>query len=150
MYPKWDIASSDFIKVKSVVKGISLGFLLFAVVLVFSKIQLSRYVLAFSYIASLLLVMIERSVLYHILPLTKGAEGWNQRILIYGAGELGSALFRAIASSPKLGILPIGFVDDRSHVIFMIFVGTINIEILQTCNAVEKTVFQRPEIKHVL
>ena len=37
-------------EIKSVVKGISLGFLLFAAVLVFAKIELSRYVLVFSYI----------------------------------------------------------------------------------------------------
>ena len=100
-------------EIKSVFKGISLSFLLFAVILVFGKINLSRYVLVFSYISSLLLVVIERSVLYHILPLIKADRGWNRRILIYGAGELGSALFRAIANSPKLGILPVGFIDDN-------------------------------------
>jgi len=31
---------------------------------------------------------------------------------IYGAGELGQALFRAISNSPRLGILPVGFIDD--------------------------------------
>ena len=99
-------------EIKSVVKGISLGFLLLAALLVFTRIQLSRYVLAFSYIGALLLVVIARSVLYHFLPLAKGARGWNRRILIYGAGELGAALFRAIANSPRLGVLPIGFIDD--------------------------------------
>jgi len=100
-------------EIKSVAKGISLGFLLVAAVLVFAKIELSRYVLVFSYIGSLALVVIERSVLYHFLPLTKAARVWNRRILIYGAGELGSALFRAIANSPRLGIHPIGFIDDN-------------------------------------
>ena len=100
-------------EIKSVFKGISLSFLLFAVIMVFGRINLSRYVFLFSYVSSLLLVVIERSVLYHILPSTKADKGWNRRILIYGAGELGSALFRAIANSPKLGILPVGFIDDN-------------------------------------
>ena len=56
--------------------------------MVFIRIQLSRYVLAFSYIGSLSLVVITRSILYHFLPLAKAARGWNRRILTYGAGEL--------------------------------------------------------------
>lgn len=100
-------------EIKSVVKGLSLSFLLFAGILVFAKIELSRYVLVFSYISSLLLIVIERSAIYHILPLARDVRDWKTRILIYGAGELGAALFRAIANSPKLGILPIGFIDDN-------------------------------------
>ena len=57
--------------------------------------------------------MVERSVLYHILPLTRADRGWKKRILIYGAGELGAALFRAIANSPRSGVLPVGFIDDN-------------------------------------
>ncbi|CAN2050577.1 Bacterial sugar transferase domain-containing protein [Candidatus Magnetomoraceae bacterium gMMP-13] len=97
-------------EIKSVVQGISLAFLLLAAMLVFTKTELSRYVLAFSYICSLSLVVIERIVLYHFFPLIKN---WNRRILIYGAGELGAALFREITNSPRLGILPIGFIDDN-------------------------------------
>ncbi len=100
-------------EIKSVIQGISLGFLTLAAILVLTRIQLSRYVLAFSYISSISLIVIERSVLYHFLPLAKTARGLNRRILIYGAGELGTALFRAIANSPKLGLLPVGFIDDN-------------------------------------
>ena len=32
--------------------------------------------------------------------------------MIYGAGELGSVLFREICNSPRMGLLPIGFIDD--------------------------------------
>ncbi len=99
-------------EIKRVVKGISLAFLLLSAMLVLTKIELSRYVLFFSYIGSLSLVVIERSIQYNIIPLTKLAEGWNRRILIYGAGELGTALFREISNSPRLGILPVGFIDD--------------------------------------
>ena len=48
-------------EIKSVVKGISLSFLLFAVILVFGKLNLSRYVFFLSFVSSLLLVVIERS-----------------------------------------------------------------------------------------
>jgi len=99
-------------EMKNVIKGISLCFLLSMVVFVFGKIQLSRYVLLFSYIFSIALVVSEKTAFYHLLPLIKGVKGFNKRILIYGAGDLGQALFRAIANSPKLGIIPVGFVDD--------------------------------------
>ena len=71
----------------------------------------SRYVLVFSYFASVMFVVIERTIFYH-LPLTKTIKGLNKKILIYGAGELGRALFRSIVNSPKLGIVPVGFIDD--------------------------------------
>ena len=100
-------------EIRSVFKGISLSFLLFAVFLVFMRVNLSRYVLLFSYIFSLILVVVERSILYHILPLTKADGGWKKKILIYGAGELGAALFRTITNSPRLGIFPVGFIDDN-------------------------------------
>ena len=57
-------------EIKNVVKGVSFSFLLFAVILVFGRFALSRYVLVLSYLASMALVVIERTAFYHILPLT--------------------------------------------------------------------------------
>lgn len=99
-------------EIKNVVKGISFGFLVLMVILVFGKFQLSRYVLFFSWLFSIILVTIERTAFYHLLPSTNPVKNLNKRILIYGSGELGKALFRAITNSPKLGILPMGFIDD--------------------------------------
>lgn len=99
-------------EIKNVVKGVSFSFLIFALLLVFGKVSPSRYVLVISYFASVILVVLERTAFYHILALTKAIEWLNKRVLIYGAGTLGQALFRSIANSPKLGIIPVGFVDD--------------------------------------
>jgi exopolysaccharide biosynthesis polyprenyl glycosylphosphotransferase len=99
-------------EIRNVVEGLSFSFLIFMVVLVFGKFNLSRYVIFFSYVISMVLVIIEKTVFYHLLPLIKNVKGFNKRILIYGAGELGQALFRAIANSPKLDILPVGCIDD--------------------------------------
>ena len=99
-------------EIKNVVKGISFSYLLFAVAFVFMTLAPSRYVLVFSYFASVIFVVIERTIFYH-LPLTKSIKGLNKKILIYGAGELGQALFRSIVNSPKLGIVPVGFIDDE-------------------------------------
>ncbi|MEA2014063.1 MAG: sugar transferase [Thermodesulfobacteriota bacterium] len=99
-------------EIKNVVMGISFSYLLFAVVMVFMTLAPSRYVLVFSYFASVMFVVIERTIFYH-LPLANIVKGLNKKILIYGAGELGQALFRSIVNSPKLGIVPVGFVDDN-------------------------------------
>jgi len=100
-------------EIKNVVKGISITFMLFAVVVVFIKWTPSRYVLLFSYILSLLFVVAERTILYHTLPSFSLLRSLHKRVLIYGAGELGQALYRSIVNSPKLGIIPVGFVDDN-------------------------------------
>ncbi len=98
-------------EIESVVKGLTLSFLLITLILVIGKYNPSRYVLFFSYIFSVAFVVTEKVIFYHILPLPY-LKGFNKKILIYGAGELGQALFRSIANSPKLGIVPVGFVDD--------------------------------------
>ena len=36
-----------------------------------------------------------------------------QRVLVYGAGSTGRRLFSALVSSPKVGLNPVGFVDDN-------------------------------------
>lgn len=99
-------------EIKSVSKGITACYLLFALILYFATIYLSRYTLALSYVISLVLLVSQRTLLYHLLPITAKFAGLNQKILIYGAGELGQALFRNIVNSPKRGITPVGFIDD--------------------------------------
>jgi len=99
-------------EIKAVCKGVTISYLVFAVFLYFGTIYLSRYTLAFSYVLSMILLVIERTVLYHLLPVANRLSGMNKKILIYGAGELGLTLFRNIVNSPKMGITPVGFIDD--------------------------------------
>lgn len=99
-------------EMKNVIKGISIGLLLTGFVLVFADIRISRYILAFSYGFSLLSVIAGKAFFYRMLSFMGPVSGFHKRILIYGAGELGRALFREIANSPRLGILPVGFIDD--------------------------------------
>lgn len=99
-------------EIKNAIKGISITFMLFVVVAIFVRWTPLRYILVFSYIISLLLVVAERTALYHILPLSALLRGIHRRVLIYGAGELGQVLYRSIIDSPKLGIVPVGFIDD--------------------------------------
>jgi exopolysaccharide biosynthesis polyprenyl glycosylphosphotransferase len=99
-------------EIKNAISGISFGFLLLMFILVFGQISLSRYVLIFSYIFSLIFVVIEKTFFYHVFPLANHIRGLHKKVAIYGAGELGKALYREIANSPKLGLTPVGFIDD--------------------------------------
>jgi exopolysaccharide biosynthesis polyprenyl glycosylphosphotransferase len=99
-------------EVRSVFKGITASFLMFAVMIVFLRWVPSRYVLVFSYILSVLFVVVERTLLYHMLPLFTSMRGLHKRILIYGAGELGRALYREMVNSHRIEVVPVGFIDD--------------------------------------
>lgn len=99
-------------EMKTVIEGLTITFMLFAVILVFTRFSPSRYVLFFSYIFSLIFILTEKFLLYHILSSSALLKDFNKRIIIYGAGELGHALYRSIVSSPKMGIVPVGFIDD--------------------------------------
>ncbi len=108
-------------EIKHTIESVSFSFLLLMVIMVFGQINLSRYVLAFSYIFSLICVVIEKTFFYHVCPLANHIRGLHKRIVIYGGGELGQALYRGIANSPKLGLTPVGFIDDDPGKQQMIF-----------------------------
>jgi len=51
-------------------------------------------------------------VFYRLLSFIGPVRGFHKRMLIYGAGKLGQTLFHEISNSPKLRIIPVGFIDD--------------------------------------
>lgn len=99
-------------EIKNCIKSIVFSFFILLVILVFGKINLSRYTLALSFVITLTAVIIEKMIFYNFLPELKKINQYNRKILIYGAGELGKTLFRSIANSPKLRLEPVGFIDD--------------------------------------
>jgi exopolysaccharide biosynthesis polyprenyl glycosylphosphotransferase len=54
----------------------------------------------------------EKTFFYHLPTLTKTSRKLHKRILIYGAGEIGQSLYRDLVNSPKLNVVPVGFIDD--------------------------------------
>ena len=52
--------------------------------------------------------------------------------------------------SPRLGDLFIGLAHDRTHISFVLFVGTVNIEVLKPRNAIEPTLLLSQQIELVL
>jgi exopolysaccharide biosynthesis polyprenyl glycosylphosphotransferase len=86
--------------------------MLFSVIFVFIKFAPSRYLLVIAYFISLTMLISQRTIFYNLFGNKLAMNGYKKRVLIYGAGDLGRALFRELRNSPKLGILPVGFVDD--------------------------------------
>lgn len=99
-------------EIQNTIKGATIAYLIVMMGLVFGRLNLSRYVIGFSYFISLGLLIIEKTVFYHIYPLSKILRRVHKRILIYGAGGLGQAICRELINSPKLNLVPAGFVDD--------------------------------------
>lgn len=104
-------------EIQNTTKGLTGAFLLLMMILVFEKVAISRYVIIFSYLISLTLVIVLKTFLYHVQSSSASLQKLSRRVLIYGAGELGRALFREFNNSPKFGIIPVGFIDDNPLII---------------------------------
>jgi len=100
-------------EIRNTIKGMTAAYVCFMVIMVFGKYDLSRYVIFSSYLMSLICLIIEKTVIYHLCYMSKGVRELHKRILIYGAGELGQTLYREIINSPKYYIKPVGFIDDN-------------------------------------
>ncbi len=73
----------------------------------------SRLILMYSLLILLLLITIQRSLVNKLL-LRMHVEGPGMvRVLIYGANEIGRQLQRRLFENPRIGLKPIGFLDDN-------------------------------------
>ncbi|MCK4620882.1 MAG: polysaccharide biosynthesis protein [Desulfuromonadales bacterium] len=101
-----------------IVKATFLGSTLFVVyaVLVYRLDQIPRSVLILDGIFCFLAVggirFATRAFREHYLPLRKGTELRQARMLIVGAGDAGQLIAREIRSNPQLDLEVIGFIDD--------------------------------------
>lgn len=78
----------------------------------FRSVNFSRIMLTTALVSTPILLYIQRQFFYH-LHLVFHQKGWAQkRVLIYGAGNIGSHLARRLFESPTLGLYPVGFLDD--------------------------------------
>ncbi len=100
-------------EIKNVVLGFTITFVLFVFITLFTKLPVSRYLMVLAYGFTLFALIIERTFIYHVFSSTNVFKTLNKKVVIYGAGELGIALYRSLVNSPKLGITPVGFIDDN-------------------------------------
>ena len=72
----------------------------------------SRLILMYSLLILLVLITIQRSIVNKYL-LRMQVEGPGMvRVLIYGANEIGRQLQRRLFENPRIGLKPVGFLDD--------------------------------------
>ncbi|MCX6639567.1 MAG: sugar transferase [bacterium] len=87
--------------------------IIFAASFYFKDISYSRLIITYSLIFLLIFLNIERYLFFKVFQAlhTKGIG--VRKVLIYGAGEAGQMLVERFIRSPRLGVLPIGFIDDN-------------------------------------
>lgn len=100
-------------EIQNTLRGVTLSFFLFILIFYFGKIELSRYVIMFSYVMSAVLLVTGKILIYYHHPFQFLLKKFQKKILIYGAGEIGTTLFRHIVDSPRLNLVPVGFIDDN-------------------------------------
>lgn len=98
-------------EVRGVILGILAGLILVNALFFAFRFLPSRYFLFLSFAFMLLTLPLVRSIIYTFMT-GRMARALKQRVLIYGAGELGRRLFREIHNSPRLPFQVVGFIDD--------------------------------------
>jgi len=99
-------------ELQSVIKGICLAFILFTLATYLLRAHPSRYMVAIAFTFCMIFMVIQRTILYHLHPIIGKWMSIHKRVVIYGAGEVGTALYRQLLNSPRFNYLPVGFIDD--------------------------------------
>ncbi len=89
------------------------AFLIALAVSFFSNVLFSRWVLVLSLTIVPLALFIEKSLMYLLVRALHSRGLGIERVLIYGSGGTGRRVFSVLERSPKLGLEPVGFVDDQ-------------------------------------
>ena len=102
------------VRLKELIKYIFVGFLLALVVGFFSKtILIGRLQALFALFCLVLLILLERALLDNIWHRFIVHKYQTLKVVIYGAGDTGKRLLRAMQKHPKLGYHAIAFFDDE-------------------------------------
>lgn len=73
----------------------------------------SRLILLYSLVTLLILITVQRSIVNKILLRIQVEGPGMVRVLIYGANEIGRQLQRRLFENPRIGLKPVGFLDDN-------------------------------------
>jgi len=73
----------------------------------------SRWIVGFAFLLVLIVVLTQRVAYYAVLRRLHLAGYGVDRVLIYGASESGTQVFRKLVQSPRAGLVPVAFVDDN-------------------------------------
>ncbi|MEW6055141.1 MAG: sugar transferase [Bdellovibrionota bacterium] len=92
--------------------GIYAAALILSVSFYIRSISLSRVTLTIALILTPVILYLQRQFFYwlHVRLHSQGLA--QRRVLIYGAGNIGTHLAKRLFQSPSLGLFPVGFLDD--------------------------------------
>lgn len=100
----------------TVFAAVSIGTIIAIAIISFlfkNQIDYPRLMMVYTWILTILLIMMGRLVHSQIQYALQG-RGWGQeRVLIVGAGEVGRMVLQKIKQAPRLGYSVVGFVDDE-------------------------------------
>jgi exopolysaccharide biosynthesis polyprenyl glycosylphosphotransferase len=103
-------------EVKGIFKAvIYAAMILFFAAFYFKDISYSRLIVTYSFVFLLIFLNVERYTFYKIYQYLHAKGIGVTRGLIYGAGEAGQMLAERFIRSPRLGTLPIAFLDDNTE-----------------------------------
>jgi exopolysaccharide biosynthesis polyprenyl glycosylphosphotransferase len=78
------------------------------------SVSLSRITLTTAILLAPIALYLQRQIFYRVHVLFH-QRGWSrQRVLIFGAGNIGTHLAKRMFESPSLGFYPVGFLDDEA------------------------------------
>ena len=108
-----EISVLNIAEIRKIFKATLIGLLVFFFLTFYLKnISFSRLIITFSAVFLFITMSFERLIFYK-LHQKLHAKGFGvNRVLIYGAGEVGKLLLKRLMQSPALGYLPVGFLDD--------------------------------------
>jgi exopolysaccharide biosynthesis polyprenyl glycosylphosphotransferase len=89
--------------------------ILFSATFYFKDITYSRLIITYALLFLLVFLNIERYIFYKIFQHLHAKGIGVTRGLVYGAGEAGQMLAERFIRSPRLGTLPIAFLDDNAE-----------------------------------
>jgi len=78
----------------------------------YGSLLYSRLILLYSLVTLFILINIQRQIFIQILKYFHVRGPGLNRVLIYGAGDVGRQLQKRLFENPRIGMKPIGFIDD--------------------------------------
>ena len=108
-----EISILNISEIRKIFKATLIGLLVFFFLTFYMKnISFSRLIITFSAMFLFITMSFERLIFYKLHQKLHSKGFGVNRVLIYGAGEVGSLLLKRLMQSPALGYLPVGFLDD--------------------------------------
>lgn len=113
-----ELSILNIAEVRKIFKATLIGLLLFFFLTFYMKtISFSRLIITFSAVFMFALVSFERLFFYRQQQKLQMRGIGGNRVLIYGAGEVGQLLLKRLFQSPALGYRPMGFMDDNKSIV---------------------------------